>query len=73
MSIGFDPVKRQATLDARGLDLARADEVFAGATLTAEDDRKDYGKIVSSRSDFWTGEWWFSSGRLETAPLASSA
>ena len=24
--------------------MARADEVFAGATLTVEDDRQDYGK-----------------------------
>ena len=24
--------------------MARADEVFAGATLTVEDDRKDYGE-----------------------------
>ena len=24
--------------------MARADEVFAGATLTAEDDRQDYGE-----------------------------
>ena len=44
MSIEFDPAKRQATLDARSLDMARADEVFAGATLTAEDDRMDYGE-----------------------------
>ena len=44
MSIEYDPAKRQATLDARGLDMARADEVFAGATLTVEDDRKDYGE-----------------------------
>ena len=44
MSIEFDPAKRNAILDARGLDMARADEVFAGATLTVEDDRKDYGE-----------------------------
>jgi len=44
MPIEFDPAKRKATLDARGLDMARADEVFAGATLTVEDDRKDYGE-----------------------------
>ena len=35
---------RTATLEARGLDMARADEVFAGATLTVEDDRQDYGE-----------------------------
>ena len=40
----FDSVKRNATLKARGLDMARADEVFAGATLTVEDDREDYGE-----------------------------
>lgn len=40
----FDPAKRKTTLDTRGLDMARADEVFAGATLTVEDDRKDYGE-----------------------------
>ena len=42
MSIEFDAAKRKATLEARGLDMARDDEVFAGATLTIEDDRKDY-------------------------------
>ena len=40
----FDTAKRTATLEARGLDMARADEVFAGATLTVEDDRQDYGE-----------------------------
>ena len=27
-----------------GLDMARADAVFAGATLTVEDDRENYGE-----------------------------
>ena len=40
----FDAAKRTATLEARGLDMARAAEVFAGATLTVEDDRHDYGE-----------------------------
>ena len=45
MPIEFDTAKRTATLKARGLDMARADEeVFAGATLTVEDDRQDYGE-----------------------------
>ena len=44
MEIEFDPAKRQATLDHRGLDMARAGEVFDGATLTIEDDRADYGE-----------------------------
>ena len=44
MKIKFDRDKRQATLDNRGLDMARAAEIFAGATLTIADDRKDYGE-----------------------------
>ncbi len=32
------------TLDHRGLDMARASEVFAGATLTSADDRKNCGE-----------------------------
>ena len=44
MLIQFDPAKRGATLEARGLDMDRAGEVFAGATLTVEDDRRDYGE-----------------------------
>ena len=44
MAVEFDEAKRRSTLDARGLDMARAGEVFAGATLTVADDRKDYGE-----------------------------
>ena len=44
MSVEFDPAKRMATLQNRGLDMARSGEVFAGATLTVEDDRRDYGE-----------------------------
>ena len=44
MPIQFDPAKRKATLEARGLDMVRAGELFAGATLTVEDDRRDYGE-----------------------------
>ena len=44
MLIKFDPAKRTDTLQSRGLDMARAGEVFAGATLTVEDDRRDYGE-----------------------------
>ncbi|MGJ0427057.1 BrnT family toxin [Methylocystis sp.] len=44
MPIEFDPAKRLATLQHRGLDMARAGEVFAGATLTVEDERRDYGE-----------------------------
>ena len=44
MKIEFDPDKGQATLDHRGLDMARAAEIFTGATLTIPDERKDYGE-----------------------------
>ena len=44
MTVEFDAAKRDTTLEARGLDMARAGEVFAGATLTVEDDRQDYGE-----------------------------
>ena len=44
MLVEFDSAKRAATLQSRGLDMARAGEVLAGATLTAQDDRRDYGE-----------------------------
>ena len=45
MRIDFDEAKRSETIRVRGLDMARAKEVFAGPTLTVEDDRKDYGEV----------------------------
>jgi uncharacterized protein len=42
--ITFDPAKRAATLDERGLDFADAAEVFDGITAEVEDMRKDYGE-----------------------------
>ena len=45
MEIEYSPDKRDATLAERGLDMERAGEIFAGATLTVEDDREDYGEI----------------------------
>jgi uncharacterized DUF497 family protein len=44
MKIEFDPAKRDRTLQERGLDMARAHEIFAGPTLTTLDDRRDYGE-----------------------------
>ena len=44
MNISFDPAKRQATLEERGLDFADALTLFEGPELTALDDRKDYGE-----------------------------
>ena len=45
MKIEFDPGKRAIILSARGLDLARADEVFATEIQTEEDNRLDYGEV----------------------------
>ena len=45
MRIEFNEAKRAATMKVRGLDMARASYVFAGATLTVEDDRQDYGEV----------------------------
>jgi uncharacterized protein len=42
MPIEFDAAKRDKTLAERGLDFARATEVFAGIHLTAPDSRQDY-------------------------------
>jgi hypothetical protein len=44
MEITFDPAKRDLTLKHRGLDFARAGELFAGHTATVADDRFDYGE-----------------------------
>jgi uncharacterized DUF497 family protein len=45
MKVTFDPAKRDLTLKDRGLDFARADEIFAGKTITVMDDRFDYGEV----------------------------
>ncbi len=44
MRIEFDQDKRVKTLAERGLDFARAGEVFAGATVTLDDTRGGYGE-----------------------------
>lgn len=44
MRITFDPAKRAQTLIERGLDFARAGELFAGPTLGFDDRRRDYGE-----------------------------
>ncbi|MEK8025097.1 BrnT family toxin [Pseudaquabacterium rugosum] len=41
MDIEFDPARRDATWAARGLDFARAGEVFQGRHYTAADLRQD--------------------------------
>ncbi|MGH8147163.1 MAG: BrnT family toxin [Rhodanobacteraceae bacterium] len=37
-------MKREWTLQERGLDMLRAKEVFAGPHFTRADDRRDYGE-----------------------------
>lgn len=44
MRIIFDPAKREKTFIERGLDFARAGDVFTGVTVTMEDNRQDYGE-----------------------------
>ncbi|MCL4863138.1 MAG: BrnT family toxin [Caldilineaceae bacterium] len=44
MRFTWHELKRQATLQRRGLDFAEVEQVFAGPTFTFEDDRKDYGE-----------------------------
>jgi uncharacterized DUF497 family protein len=41
MEVAFDPDKRDKTMIERGIDFARAAEVFAGRHFTAEDQRED--------------------------------
>jgi uncharacterized DUF497 family protein len=44
MQIEFDSTKRDKTLAERGLDFARAGEVFADALVTIPDERFAYGE-----------------------------
>lgn len=45
MALEFDSEKRTLTLARRGLDMARANEVFEGDCLTFVDDRHAYGEV----------------------------
>lgn len=45
MEVSFDEAKRAKTLRERGLDFARAEEIFDGAEFTWIDDRTDYGEV----------------------------
>lgn len=44
MKISYDPAKRDRTLAERGLDFDDAAKLFAGASVTVADDRRDYGE-----------------------------
>lgn len=45
MKVGFNSQKRDWTLEQRGLDMARANEIFSAFHMSREDDREDYGEI----------------------------
>jgi uncharacterized DUF497 family protein len=45
LEITFDPAKREQTMRERGLDFARADELFAGPAISFEDVRRNYGEV----------------------------
>ncbi len=45
MKITYDPAKRQAAIDNRGLNFVDAAIVFAGPTITVQDIRRDYGEV----------------------------
>jgi uncharacterized protein len=45
MDISFDEIKRQWTLEARGLDFLDAAKIFNGLEHTLEDDRKTYPEV----------------------------
>jgi uncharacterized DUF497 family protein len=47
MKITFDPAKREWTLRGRELDFEDAVVVFAGPTITFEDDRFDIQRSAS--------------------------
>lgn len=45
MALVYDPAKRDRTLQERGLDFARCEEVFADHTLNIVDRRAEYGEV----------------------------
>jgi uncharacterized DUF497 family protein len=55
VKVTFDPAKRAATLEGRGLDFADAALVFAGQTLVLEDRRRDYGEARYQTIGFLAG------------------
>ena len=44
MELAWDEAKRRANYAKHGLDFRDAEKVFQGITLTAEDNRQDYGE-----------------------------
>lgn len=73
MQIEFDPDKREKTLTERGLDFARAYEVFSGVNVTAEDARFDYGEPRFITVGVLDSQMVVVSGRRAARLAASSA
>ena len=44
MELSYDEEKRRRTLIERGIDFARAEEIFSGTEFTWIDDRAEYGE-----------------------------
>jgi uncharacterized protein len=57
VKITFDPAKRQAALDGRGLNFADTSIVFAGPTITVQDTRRDYGEARFQTVGFLADRW----------------
>jgi uncharacterized DUF497 family protein len=53
MDLAFDAAKRDQTLLERGLDFARAQEVFEGIHFTGQDSRINYTETGLSRWVSW--------------------
>ncbi|MBF0429208.1 MAG: BrnT family toxin [Magnetococcales bacterium] len=45
MKIEYDPTKRLITMDVRGLDFDRVNEIFTARHTTVVDDRREYGEL----------------------------
>ena len=73
MQIQFDHTKREKTLAERGLDFARAGEVFAGLHFTGQDVRQDYAEDRFITVGCWMRAWWSWSGHRAARCAASSA
>ena len=71
MKISFDPAKRVATLQNRGLDMSRADEAISGVNVTIADAITE--RPGSLPSPFSISEWLSLCGPPGARIVASSA
>ena len=55
MKLSWNLIKREDTLQARGLDFADAHQAFNGPYLEQVDDRFDYGEMRSVRTGMVNG------------------